>query len=370
MNALRLMLSKDKVDYLYADCPLEEAMRLFAESGFSAVPIIEEDGTYIGTVCDKDFLKCYTLPEFKENMEDLELVDIINKDWNPPINVYTDVDNVLLLSMNQNFLPVIDDENMFIGIITRKAVIQFLSERNRDFGGLEQLPALSNQHNLEKMMIEVEKESTGYKMFFKMYETAMREVCTRLDTINEFLIYKYNRKPLHHLEYRVKSMKSIIGKLEKKNLPLSISSIRENLFDIAGVRAVCAYLNDVYEFADYIEMQPDIEIVRVKDYIKKPKQNGYRSLHLIVEIPVNFLEARQILPVEIQLRTEPMDYWASLEHDLKYKPVFNDNGVDITNQLIECSCELAETEKKMQNLARLIGANKTDSGDNWKKSWV
>jgi len=167
-------------------------------------------------------------------------------------------------------------------------------------------------------------------------------------------------------------MKSIIGKLEKKNLPLSIESIRENLFDIAGVRVVCAYLNDVYEFSDYLGMQQDIKIIREKDYIKFPKKNGYRSLHLIIEIPVNFLEARQILPVEIQLRTEPMDYWASLEHDLKYKPIKNSNGIEITSQLIECSCELAETEKKMQNLARLIGYSddENDSGDNWQKSWV
>lgn len=371
MNALKLMLSKDKVAYLKSDCPLEEAITLFTESGYSAVPVIDEKGYYLGTVCDKDFLKLYSSPSYIEDLDNLKLKDIINADWNPAINVYTDVDNVLLLSMNQNFLPVIDDEEIFIGIITRKAVIQFLSERNREFGGLEQLPALSNQHNLEKMMIAIEDESSGYKMFFKMYETAMREVCTRLETINEFLSYKYNRRPLHHVEHRVKSMKSIIGKLEKKNLPLSIESIRENLFDIAGVRAICAYLNDVYEFAHYIEMQSDIKILRVKDYIKSPKVNGYRSLHLIIEIPVNFLEARQMLPVEIQFRTEPMDYWASLEHDLKYKPVQNDNGVDITNQLIECSCELAQTEKKMQNLARLIGTNMDDDSDvTWRKSWV
>jgi len=371
MNALRLMLSKEKVNYLKSDCPLEEAMALFIESGYSAVPVINEEGAYIGTVCDKDFLRLYSSPSYRDKIVELKLEDIISSNWNTAINVYTDVDNVLLLSMNQNFLPVVDDEGLFIGIITRKAIIQFLSERNRDFGGLEQLPALSNQHNLEKMMIAIEDESTGYQMLFKMYETAMRVVCTRLETINEFLCYKYNRKPLHHIEHRIKSMKSIIGKLEKKNLPLSIQSIRENLFDIAGVRAICAYLNDVYEFAHYIEMQSDIKIIRVKDYIKSPKANGYRSLHLIIEIPVNFLEARQVLPVEIQLRTEPMDYWSSLEHDLKYKPVQNDNGVDISKQLIECSCQLAETEKKMQNLARLIGTNMDhDSDVTWQKSWV
>lgn len=370
MNALKLMLSKDKVNYLYADCPLDKALTLFTESGYSAVPVIEDDASYIGTVCDKDFLKCYSSHGADRNMEECQLKDIINVNWNPAINVYTNVDDVLLLSMNQNFLPVVDDDEIFIGIITRKAIIQFLSERSSEFGGLDQLPALSNQHNIEKMMIAVEDQTSGYRMFFKMYETAMREVCTRLETIDEFLAYKYNRKPLHHIEHRIKSMKSIIGKLEKKNLPLSIESIRQNLFDIAGVRAICAYLNDVYEFAEYIEMQPDIKIIRIKDYIKSPKVNGYRSLHLIIEIPVNFLEARQYLPVEIQLRTEPMDYWASLEHDLKYKPVQNDNGIDISNQLIECSCELAETEKKMQNLARLIGCNVDDRDDNWQKSWV
>ena len=288
MNALKLMLSKDKVDYLYADCPLDKALTLFTESGYSAVPVIEDDGSYIGTVCDKDFLKCYSSHGADRNMEECQLKDIINVNWNPAFNVYTNVDDVLLLSMNQNFLPVVDDDEIFIGIITRKAIIQFLSERSSEFGGLDQLPALSNQHNIEKMMIAVEDQTSGYRMFFKMYETAMREVCTRLETIDEFLAYKYNRKPLHH----------------------------------------------------------------------------------IIEIPVNFLEARQYLPVEIQLRTEPMDYWASLEHDLKYKPVQNDNGIDISNQLIECSCELAETEKKMQNLARLIGCNVDDRDDNWQKSWV
>lgn len=371
MDAFKLMLSKEKVNYLYCDCMFDEALEMFIEGGYSAVPVIDKSGRYIGTVCDKDFLRYSSSHQFKGKRKNLTLNDIVSIDWNPAISVYTDVDNVLLLSMNQNFLPVVDDNGIFIGIITRKAVIQFLSEKNKEFGGLEQLPALSNQHNLEKMMIEIEDESTGYKMFFKMYETAMREVCTRLETINEFLCYKYNRKPLHHVEYRVKSMKSIIGKLEKKNLSLSLQSIKENLFDIAGVRAICAYLNDVYEFAHYIEMQPDIRIMHMKDYIKSPKVNGYRSLHLIVEIPVNFLEVRQLLPVEIQLRTEPMDYWASLEHELKYKPIKNENGVDISTQLIECSCALAETEKKMQNLARLIGDNVDDESDaGWKKSWV
>jgi len=200
MNALRLMLSKDKVAYLYADCPLEEAMTLFTESGYSAVPVIENDGTYIGTVGDKDFLKCYSHSELKERIHNLTLSDIIIKDWILPINVYTNVDDVLLLSMNQNFLPVVDDDGVFIGIITRKAIIQFLTDNSRVLGGVEQLPALANQHNIEKMMIAIEDQATGYKMFFKMYETAMREVCTRLETINEFLSYKYNRKPLHHME--------------------------------------------------------------------------------------------------------------------------------------------------------------------------
>lgn len=372
MNAFRLMLSKEKVQYLYSNHNLADALELFIKGSFSAVPVVREDGTYLGTVCDKDFLCCCERGTTGQgSMEQLEVKDIIRKDWNPAINVYTDVDEVLLMSMNQNFLPVVDDDNMFIGIITRRAIISFLSENNKDFGGVDKLPALANQYNLEKVMQTLEKESMSYQMFFKMYETAMKEVCNRIETINEFLCYKYNRKPLHHIEHRLKSLKSIVGKLGKKNLPLTMDSIRGNLFDIAGVRAICAYLNDVYEFADYIAMQEDIEVLQTKDYIKSPKENGYRSLHLIVKIPVHFLEARQFLPVEIQFRTEPMDYWASLEHDLHYKPIQNDNGVDITKQLIECSCALAETEKKMQNLARLIGSNVEDEQEgSWQKSWV
>ena len=107
-----------------------------------------------------------------------------------------------------------------------------------------------------------------------------------------------------HIEHRIKSMRRYYREsLKRKIFRFRLESIRQNLFDIAGVKAICAYLNDVYEFAEYIEMQPDIKIIRIKDYIKSPKVNGYRSLHLIIEIPVNFLEARQYLPVEIQLKT-------------------------------------------------------------------
>ena len=172
---------------------------------------------------------------------------------------------------------------------------------------------------------------------------------------------KYNREPLHQIESRIKSAKSVLGKMARKGLPATVDNIQENLYDIAGVRVICAYLSDVYEFAKYLEIQSDLKLIKRKDYIVNPKPNGYRSLHLILEVPINYIGALKKIPVEVQLRTEPMDYWASLEHDLKYKPTHNAMGLDMTAQLKECSRELAETEMKMQNLSELI--KRTESGN-------
>ena len=176
---------------------------------------------------------------------------------------------------------------------------------------------------MELVINQLEQNVAPYEMFTKMYEIAMKEISIRIETINEVLKFKYNRNPLHHMEQRIKSAKSVMGKLAKKNLPATVETMRTHLYDIAGIRVICEYVNDVYEFAEYLETQTDLHLLRRKDYISSPKDNGYRSLHLILEVPINYVGATKMIPVEVQLRTEPMDYWASLEHDLKYKPINN-----------------------------------------------
>lgn len=354
MNAFKLIISKSKVKYLYDFNDFYEGMEILKRSGYSAIPVIRQNGTYAGTVCDKDFLLIYTDKEESDDLQELLIEDIIRPDWNPAINVSSDINDLLLLSMEQNFVPVVDDMNIFMGIITRRDIIKFLSEQSESIPKNVLASRVGDAKKMEVALTQLEQNVAPYEMFSKMYEAAMKEICIRVETINEMLKFKYNREPLHQLEKRIKSARSVMGKLAKKQLEATVDNMQGNLFDIAGVRVVCAYVNDVYEFAQYLENQPDLRLIKRKDYIANPKPNGYRSLHLILEVPINYIGAMKMIPVEIQFRTEPMDYWASLEHDLKYKPVFNSEGVDISAQLLECSNELAKTEEKMKNLAQLI----------------
>lgn len=354
MNAFKLIIAKSKVAYLYDDYEFEKGLNILKESGYSAIPVIRADGTYAGTVCDKDFLMKYSDAGNREDLASMTIRDILRTDWNPAINVSSDINDLLLLSMEQNFVPVVDDLNTFIGIITRRDIIKFLSGQNDNLPQEVLESKVGDAKKMEVAIRQLEMNVAPYEMFTKMYEIAMKEICIRIETINEMLKFKYNREPLHHIEHRIKSARSVMGKLAKKQLEATVDNMRENLYDIAGVRVICSYVKDVYEFAMYLEEQPDLRLIKKKDYIVNPKENGYRSLHIIIEVPVNYIGAMKMIPVEIQLRTEPMDYWASLEHDLKYKPIHNGDGIDISGELLECSNALAETEKKMQILSELI----------------
>lgn len=367
MNAFKLMIDKSKVKFLYDSTKLEDGLREFQEGGFSAVPVIRKNGEYMGTVCDKDFLKLYSEGSQKngkkQRVKNITIGQIVRPEWNPAVNISKDINDVLLLSMRQNFVPVVDDMNIFLGIITRRDIIKLLLERNGTLGN-ENVWSQGDTDETRKMELEIvqlQKNVEPYYLFTKMYEAAMKEICIRIETINEMLKIKYNREPLHQIEHRIKSPKSVLGKMAKKKLSATVDNIQENLYDIAGVRVVCAYISDVYEFARYLQEQSDLRLIKRKDYITAPKQNGYRSLHLILEVPVNYIGAMKMIPVEIQFRTEPMDYWASLEHDLKYKPTHNSDDIDISAQLLECSKELSETEMKMQNLAELITTTISDN---------
>lgn len=360
MEALKLMIPKKDVKYLYDISNFAEGMGMLRSSGYSSIPVIRRDGTYAGVVSDKDFLNIYMDSESKSFYNRLRIRDIMKPGKGAPINVNSNIDDVLLSSMEQNFVSVIDDMNQFIGIITRREIIRFLKEQGNfsGLGGTYQIIGQASAQQMELAMNDIEKKAAQLEMFFTMYEAGMKEICVRLETINNLLSFKYNREPLQQMESRLKDSKSIMGKLARKNLPPTLDAMRTHLFDIAGVRVICSYVDDVYAFEKYLSEQKDLSILAEKDYIKNPKPNGYRSLHLVVTVPVYFLEATQLVPVEIQFRTKPMDYWASLEHDLKYKPVYNNTDIDISAQLLEISEQLDSVEGKMQALAKLLNQEK------------
>ncbi|MGM9972900.1 MAG: GTP pyrophosphokinase family protein [Clostridiaceae bacterium] len=191
--------------------------------------------------------------------------------------------------------------------------------------------------------------SSNYLEMENLYQSAIKEISTKLEILDDEFKLKYSRNPIHDIQCRLKSLESIIKKLERKGHEISIESAKKNLFDIAGVRVVCSYIEDIYIVADLLKAQDDIILVRETDYIQNPKPNGYRSLHLVVKIPVFFSDRKELVPVEIQIRTMAMDFWASLEHQLRYKSSGHIPS-SIVQELKECAETIASTDLKMQRI--------------------
>lgn len=187
------------------------------------------------------------------------------------------------------------------------------------------------------------------------YQAAIREVQTKLEILDDEFQMKHKRNPIHHMQSRMKSIQSMMEKLARRNAPRSITSAVENLTDIAGIRVICSYLQDVYTVAELLTCQDDIHLIKVRDYIKTPKPNGYRSLHLVIEIPVFLSEGRVLVPVEVQIRTIAMDFWASLEHSLRYKAL-GTVPEDISQELIQTASDIAVLDQRMQTIHDKVDA--------------
>ena len=170
---------------------------------------------------------------------------------------------------------------------------------------------------------------------------------------NEFKVL-YARNPIHHIEKRVKSFGSIAAKLLKKGLPVTLNEAKSKVNDIAGVRVVCHYIDDVYSVAQMLERQKDIEIIKRQDYIKNPNYNGYRSLHLDIRVPVYLSDRTEYVMAEIQLRTIAMDFWASLEHDIRYKADKAKLPEGINEEMFECAAKIADIDRQMQDMYKRI----------------
>lgn len=193
----------------------------------------------------------------------------------------------------------------------------------------------------------------SFKRQMLIYECAVKEITTKLEILDTELGHLTQRNPITSIKSRVKQPQSIINKLIKEKHPITVESLEHNIHDVAGVRVICSYIDDIYKLFDMLKSQDDIEVLEVKDYIKKPKDNGYRSLHVIVKIPVFLSNGKTLSKVEIQIRTIAMDFWASLEHEIRYKKDI-DHIEDITQSLLDCANTIAETDQKMLDIRNSI----------------
>lgn len=192
-----------------------------------------------------------------------------------------------------------------------------------------------------------------YRTLMMQYECAMLEVKTKLDVLNTELSLQTSRNPFESIKCRIKSPQSIISKLKKNNYPLSVDSIERNLNDVAGIRVICSFPDDIYKLVNCLLAQDDITLIESKDYIKNPKKNGYRSYHLIVEVPIFLTNEKKPMRVEVQFRTIAMDFWASLEHKLKYKKDIK-NAESISEELFFCADLISQLDKRMQQIRERI----------------
>ena len=213
------------------------------------------------------------------------------------------------------------------------------------------------QDSLVNAVFDQSKKMIGNMVEFRelmmMYNCAMKTVKTKFDVLNTEFKVRHQRNPIKFIDTRLKRTSSIMEKMERNNITFSLENIEEHITDVAGIRVICSYLDDIYVIAKALTDQDDVTLITRKDYIANPKPNGYRSLHLIISIPVFFSEQIKQLKVEVQIRTIAMDFWASLEHQLKYKQE-NPNSEEISVELKECSEIISDTDTRMLKIRKKI----------------
>ena len=217
----------------------------------------------------------------------------------------------------------------------------------------EQALTLKKQYQIIQIQAEKLREAKPFNLLMMEYRSAISEVETKLKVLNEEFSQEYNRNPFESIKSRLKSPQSIYEKLERKGFPVTVESIRENLADVAGLRVICSFPDDIYRLAELFCQQDDIVLIRRKDYIHNPKPNGYRSLHLILDVPIFLSGGQKYMKVEVQFRTIAMDFWASLEHKLKYKKDVKDTD-EIVEQLKSCADSIERLDYQMQEIRNKI----------------
>lgn len=202
---------------------------------------------------------------------------------------------------------------------------------------------------------EMRRTEREIKRMMCYYQCALMETETKFRVLSEEFSLQHERNPISTITTRLKNPTSIIEKMRRRGFPLTMESMQENVFDIAGIRAVCSFVDDVYFVADCLRDQDDITIIQVKDYIKEPKDNGYRSLHMIIELPIFLQAEKRFMKVEVQLRTIAMEFWANLDHKMRYKKNIDpDVEKKIEDELLECALLSADLDARMQSVRDII----------------
>ena len=203
----------------------------------------------------------------------------------------------------------------------------------------------------DEFMEIMKKNTEPMNTLLAYYRCAIMEVETKFNVLNEQFSLEYDRNPIESIKSRIKSMESLAKKVRSKNIPITVHAIEENIHDVAGIRVICSFPEDIYMLADCLLQQDDITLIERKDYIQNPKPSGYRSLHLIVSVPIFLKNEKRNMKVEVQLRTIAMDFWASLEHKLRYKKNIPDEVAgELATQLKDCANQIAQLDNKMQEI--------------------
>ncbi|MEE1028398.1 MAG: GTP pyrophosphokinase family protein [Agathobacter sp.] len=212
-----------------------------------------------------------------------------------------------------------------------------------------------NQQISDEVMEMIRKNVEPFQTLMAYYRCAIMEIETKFKVLNEQFSLEYDRNPIETIKTRIKSMESLAKKVNMKNIPLSVESIEENIHDIAGVRVICAFPEDIHMLAECLLKQDDITLIEKKDYIANPKPNGYRSLHLIVSVPIFLKDEKKDMKVEVQLRTIAMDFWASLEHKIRYKKDLDEElQNELAQELLYCASQSSDLDLRMQNIRNRI----------------
>ena len=196
-------------------------------------------------------------------------------------------------------------------------------------------------------------KETFYKDSIVLLEGAMNEIITRLNTIKKYKEVHNNRDPIEYISSRIKLEESMKEKLERKNLPITLESALTKVYDAVGIRIICSYIDDVYEIVDMLKKYNDLKVIKEKDYIKNPKENGYRSYHIVFQLLLDIAGEMKPVFFEIQIRTIAMDFWSNLEHQIKYKKDIKNQEI-IVKELKRCADDIATNDVNMQTIRKMI----------------
>lgn len=211
----------------------------------------------------------------------------------------------------------------------------------------------SKEAEVLEALLEQSGEIQQFRRMIMQYECAMLEMKTKLDVLNAQLSLAHRRNPFETIKCRIKSAASILEKMNRRGVELTTENVEKCLNDIAGIRVICSFPDDIYMLADCLIAQDDLVLIEKKDYIRNPKPNGYRSLHLILEVPIFLTDEKKMMRVEVQFRTIAMDFWASLEHKMKYKQDV-ENSESIAEELYYCAELIAQLDGRMQQIRKKI----------------